>query len=379
VGALASPAAAQPEEPDYGGWFDDVSNYDGTVDKRGTDRVEVTVGADGNNGNFAFGPPAIYVSPGTTVVWKWNGKGGVHNVVAEDGSYQSGDPVSEAGTTYERTFETTGISKYYCTPHKGLGMKGAVVVREGGGESESETPAGPPKNPDFDGYLDGVSNFEGTTVDRTGQEQTTLTVGASGNNGNFAFDPAAVRVSPGTTVVWEWNGKGGSHNVVAEDGSFDSGAPVVDEGTTFEQTFEEPGIYPYFCNPHKGLGMKGAIVVGDLPGDDGGEESRGPAVTPGIGIGGASILLAFFSPLAFALAMHKRYRHRGPPRTGEAQRDGPLVAEEAPTKEPANALEHDEFDPWGTAALVAFYFVLIGVLWLFMYFVEFLGRVTVIG
>ncbi|MFC6976922.1 cytochrome oxidase [Halomicroarcula sp. GCM10025709] len=40
---------------------------------------------------------------------------------------------------------------------------------------------------------------------------------------------------------------------------------------------------------------------------------------------------------------------------------------------------HDEYDPWGTAALVAFYFVLIALLWVFMYFVEFLGRVSVIG
>lgn len=37
---------------------------------------------------------------------------------------------------------------------------------------------------------------------------------------------------------------------------------------------------------------------------------------------------------------------------------------------------HDEFDPVGTLTLVAMYFVVIGLLWLFMYFVEFLGRPT---
>lgn len=35
---------------------------------------------------------------------------------------------------------------------------------------------------------------------------------------------------------------------------------------------------------------------------------------------------------------------------------------------------HDEFNPVGTLALVLVYFVIIGALWVFMYFVEFLGR-----
>lgn len=35
---------------------------------------------------------------------------------------------------------------------------------------------------------------------------------------------------------------------------------------------------------------------------------------------------------------------------------------------------HDEFNPIGTLVLVAIYFVILVVLWIFMYFVEFLGR-----
>jgi len=35
---------------------------------------------------------------------------------------------------------------------------------------------------------------------------------------------------------------------------------------------------------------------------------------------------------------------------------------------------HDEFDPVGTAALVFIYFLIVVGLWLFMYFVEFLGN-----
>lgn len=51
------------------------------------------------------------------------------------------------------------------------------------------------------------------------------------------------------------------------------------------------------------------------------------------------------------------------------------------TEQPAEASEdvlereisHDEFDPIGTLILISIYFVIIGLLWLFMYFVEFLG------
>lgn len=46
----------------------------------------------------------------------------------------------------------------------------------------------------------------------------------------------------------------------------------------------------------------------------------------------------------------------------------------------ARELSHDEFDPVGTAVLITMYFLLISGLWLFMYFVEFLGGgPTVVG
>ena len=43
-------------------------------------------------------------------------------------------------------------------------------------------------------------------------------------------------------------------------------------------------------------------------------------------------------------------------------------------------LTHDEFDPIGTAALVALYFLVLVGMWIFTYFVEFLGNgPTVVG
>ncbi|GAB3672982.1 hypothetical protein [Halopiger thermotolerans] len=41
---------------------------------------------------------------------------------------------------------------------------------------------------------------------------------------------------------------------------------------------------------------------------------------------------------------------------------------------------HEEYDPIGTAVLIGLYFLILVLLWLFMYFVEFLGNgPTVIG
>lgn len=118
---------ADSESTDFDGWFENVSNYDGVADETGQSDVEITVGAKGNEGNFAYAPAAVRVSAGTTVVWKWNGKGSLHNVAADDGSFAS-EMMSSAGETFEHTFAESGTYKYYCDPHRRNGMKGAVVV-----------------------------------------------------------------------------------------------------------------------------------------------------------------------------------------------------------------------------------------------------------
>ncbi|MFC7229087.1 halocyanin domain-containing protein [Salinirubellus salinus] len=131
--ASAGTAAAQ-DEVDYGGWFDDVSNFEGTEDFTGQDTVRVEVGAQGNGGAFAFEPPAIRVDPGTTVVFEWTGEGGQHNVLEDGGGYES-ELIQEAGVHFAVQFEGEGISKYVCQPHETLGMKGAVVVGSGEGDA----------------------------------------------------------------------------------------------------------------------------------------------------------------------------------------------------------------------------------------------------
>lgn len=110
-------------------------------------------------------------------------------------------------------------------------------------------------------------NYDGAIVDQREEDTIRIDVGA-GDDG-LQFEPAAVAVSAGTTVRWEWTGEGGAHNVVADpdgqigesDHEFSSGDPVDEEGETYEQMLDDSGTALYHCEPHLSVGMKGAVVV----------------------------------------------------------------------------------------------------------------------
>lgn len=114
----------------------------------------------------------------------------------------------------------------------------------------------------YDGWLDDTDNYEGT-FDYTGQSEVEVTVGAG--NG-LLYDPPAILVDPGTTVVWEWSGEGGQHDVSETEGAFQS--DLTDEaGATFEHTFEDEGTFKYVCTPHEAVDMKAVVAVGDTEDD----------------------------------------------------------------------------------------------------------------
>jgi len=244
-----STTASTPESLDD--WLDDANGYDGEARRFGPEsRPTVMVGQE-KDGGLAFDPPVIEVPPMTLVRWDWTGHGGQQNVVALDGTFDSGRTNAQPGTGYRYFFEEPGEYRYVSEPHRDGGMKGAVIVKE------------PPSsgNATVDEWLIESSNFDGTIADRTDTDTATVTAGADGNGGQFAFDPPALKVSTGTTVRWDWTGDGGPHNIVSKgDGPLDSEL-VADEGSAYEHTFEETGTYLYSCKPHEGLGMRGAIVV----------------------------------------------------------------------------------------------------------------------
>ncbi|WP_336326895.1 halocyanin domain-containing protein [Halovenus sp. HT40] len=108
-----------------------------------------------------------------------------------------------------------------------------------------------------------TQNYDGEIANMLESDSVEITVGG-GENG-LAFDPPVVQVAPGTQVTWRWSGDGGAHNVLAmePEGAFDSGDPVAEQETTYSATFEEEGNYLYACQPHRAIGMWGAVVVGE--------------------------------------------------------------------------------------------------------------------
>jgi halocyanin-like protein len=319
AGGNATDGGGGQTRPDFGGYLDDANGFTGTVaNARGQSNVTVDVGA-GSNG-FSFDAPAIHVDAGTTVTWQWTGEGGAHNVVHTDDAFSS-DLQEEEGATFEYTFEEDGVYTYFCAPHEAAGMKAAVVVGDdypttqvsdgagGGNQTAGNESAGNESEggggggggpPDFGGWLDDANNYS-EVVDLRGESEPTVEVGV-GSNG-LAFGPAAVHVDNGATVTWEWTGEGGSHNVVHQDGNFESDL-TGEAGATFTHTFDEDGIYNYYCDPHRSAGMLGSVVVGSnyptvsTPAPGGGpQEIPGPAMTLTVATGlvmAATLGMAYF-------------------------------------------------------------------------------------
>jgi halocyanin-like protein len=105
-------------------------------------------------------------------------------------------------------------------------------------------------------------------------------VGVGASENGTAFDPAAIKVSTGTEVTWEWSSGAKAHTVesIAQAGTeqptFDSGEPVEGNNHTFRYTFEEAGIYRYVCGVHRQQTGRGAVVVVDEPVGIGGDANE---------------------------------------------------------------------------------------------------------
>jgi serine/threonine-protein kinase len=132
----------------------------------------------------------------------------------------------------------------------------------GNGNGNDDGNGDAPQAPqEIDDFLSEANLYDGSIVDMTGEDEVTIMVGAG--DGGLAFDPPAVRITSSTTVVWEWTGEGGTHNVASTEGSeSDFQSEIVGEqGHTFNQSFDNTGIQLYVCQPHEAQGMKGAIEV----------------------------------------------------------------------------------------------------------------------
>jgi len=195
------------------------------------------------------------------------GLAGCSSTPASESTGSAGDPTpTTTGTDRESTATATGTDgEPTATPEQT-----PTATEQRDTPTAEPTPTGDGNRTDADGrpavdsYLAEVDNYDGTIVDARGRSRITVGVAVEANGGPFGFGPPAVHVDNGTTVRWEWTGEGGSHIVKStEDGPLDSGQAVAEPGVNYSYTFEEGGIYNYFCTPRRSLGMKGSIIVGD--------------------------------------------------------------------------------------------------------------------
>ena len=81
--------------------------------------------------------------------------------------------------------------------------------------------------------------------------------GAEVSMEDIKFIPGDVAVKPGDTVTWV-NDDSVGHDVTGDD--FSSGDPGgMQNGDTFEHTFDAAGTFDYVCTVHPG--MKGSVKV----------------------------------------------------------------------------------------------------------------------
>ena len=83
------------------------------------------------------------------------------------------------------------------------------------------------------------------------------------NKESMVFSKKIVRVNVGDTVFWKATDPG--HNVEFIKGGVPEGVDKFKSkfNKDTQYTFNIPGIYAYWCTPHKSMGMIGFVVVGN--------------------------------------------------------------------------------------------------------------------
>ena len=79
----------------------------------------------------------------------------------------------------------------------------------------------------------------------------------------MVYSKKIINIDVGDTVLWKASSKG--HNVEFIKGGIPEGVEKFKSkmNKDAEYTFQIPGIYAYWCTPHKSMGMIGFVVVGN--------------------------------------------------------------------------------------------------------------------
>ncbi len=263
--------------------------------------------------DFAFDPSIITITAGSTVRWTRSLTSIItHTTTSDMGSLDPWDSGQLApGGSFTKTFNTPGTYTYHCAIHP-LTMLGMVVVVSSAAQPPTGVSVSGPALSEVNTSHIFTATVEPITATRpitfvweaTGKSPITHTGGhlldtvsftwATGTTGtahitatatnadgtasgafttilipqpspvisdvrivDFAFQPAVITITAGTTVRWTNIGTI-THTVTSDTSLWNSGDLVT--GGVFSRTFATPGTYDYHCIYHPVL-MTGKVVV----------------------------------------------------------------------------------------------------------------------
>ena len=90
------------------------------------------------------------------------------------------------------------------------------------------------------------------------------TVTVDGFGSNIRFVPETLTINEGDSVRFLWSGQLLPHNAVEVNELFNSGDAMSNVDYTYNFTYNQSGVYEFYCEPHRDLGMLGEITVLDV-------------------------------------------------------------------------------------------------------------------
>ena len=90
------------------------------------------------------------------------------------------------------------------------------------------------------------------------------TVTVDGFGSNIRFVPETLTINEGDSVRFLWSGQLLPHNAIEVNELFNSGDAMSNVDYTYNFTYNQSGVYEFYCEPHRDLGMLGEITVLDV-------------------------------------------------------------------------------------------------------------------
>lgn len=195
--------------------------------------------------DFDYSPRTITVVSGASVRFTNTGAA-PHTVTARDGSFDSG--FLARGDAFRHVFANAGTYQFFCDFHPQ--MSGTVVVLTATGGTPPESAGSSAA-----AVTSGLPNIAAILGPKTAAPGAKT---QSADIVDFAYQPAGISVTRGTTVTWTNQGTA-PHTVTSRDGKQDSG--LLRKGSTFSITFDTDGTYEYYCSIHPD--MKTTVTVAE--------------------------------------------------------------------------------------------------------------------